>query len=325
MGYNLVQGLCGATGTVSFESVASPGSFLRHQGYEIKLHSRENTALYKNDACFYPRYNKYFTGYTAYESVNYPNYFIRHRGFKLYIDKVENTDLYRLDVSWKTTRPNVQYLSTYEDATFVSYDWPNHKIGIQNKYEGSLSDNNVAYQHYKVIQGLCNIAGTISFESVANPGNFLRHSGFKILLDPRDSSDLYRKDACFFPRYNKYFTGYTAYESVNYPNQFIRHENFILLLNKDNGSGLFKRGASWKTTITQVQQVSTYDDATFVSYDWPTHKIGIQHGNQGSLTNNNVAYQHYKIVQGLCSIAGTISFESVANPGQFLRHRGFRI
>merc|ERR1712183_1139386 len=153
-------------------------------------------------------------------------------------------------MGWKTTIPQVQQVSTYDDATFVSYDWPTHKIGIQHGNQGSLTNTNVDYQHYKIIQGLCNIEGTISFESVANPGNFLRHRGFKIYLDPRDSSDLYRSDACFFPRYNKYFTGYTAYESVNYPNQFIRHENFILLLNKDDGSGLFKRGASWKTEET---------------------------------------------------------------------------
>merc|ERR1712096_354894 len=150
--------------------------------------------------------------------------------------------------------PQVQQVSTYDDATFVSYDWPTHKIGIQNGNQGYLTNNNVAYQHYKIVQGLCNSAGTISFESVANPGQFLRHRFNRIYLDKHDNSDLYRSDACFFPRYNKYFTGYTAYESVNNPNLFIRHANFILYLNNDDGSDLFKKGASWKTAILKYNK-----------------------------------------------------------------------
>merc|ERR1712168_54066 len=271
------------------------------------------------------RYNKYFDGFTAYESVNYPNQFIRHANFILWLNHDDGSALFKAGASWKTTIPQVQQVTTYDDATFQSYDWPTHKIGIRNWNQGYLTNNNVDYQHYKVVKGLCSIAGTISFESVKKPGQYLRHHTGKIYLDKGDSSDLYRSDACFFPRYNKYFDGFTAYESVNYPNQFIRHANFILWLNHDDGSDLFKRGASWKTTIPQVQQVTTYDDATFQSYDWPTYKIGIQHGYKGYLTNKIVDYQHFKVVQGLCSIDGTISFESVKSPGHFLRHNTGKI
>merc|ERR1712096_500700 len=221
--YKVVQGLCNIAGTISFESVKNPGQFLRHRFTRIYLDPHDSSDLYRSDACFFPRYNKYFPGYTAYESVNYPNLFIRHANFILYLNNYNGKGLLNKGASWKTTSPQVQQVSTYDDATFVSYDWPTHKIGIQNKNEGYLTNNNVAYQHYKVVQGLCNIAGTISFESVKNPGQFLRHRFTRIYLDPRDSSDLYRSDACFFPRYNKYFPGYTAYESVNYPNLFIRH------------------------------------------------------------------------------------------------------
>ena len=93
-----------------------------------------------------------------------------------------------------------------KDAFFVSYNFPTHKIGLQrNGIEGKLSNDNVAYQHYRLVPGLCNVPGTVAFESVANPGQYLRHRGFKMYLLRSDGSDLFRSDACFFPRFNKYF------------------------------------------------------------------------------------------------------------------------
>ena len=37
---------------VSFESVSQPGSYIRHQGYRLKVHAEEYNELYKNDASF---------------------------------------------------------------------------------------------------------------------------------------------------------------------------------------------------------------------------------------------------------------------------------
>ena len=87
---------------------------------------------------------------------------------------------------------------------FVSKNYPNLKIGVVDG-KGWLTKRNPAYQHFKVVQGLCDRAGTISFESVASPGKFLRHQGFRIKLHSRQNSRLYKYDACFYPRYNKYF------------------------------------------------------------------------------------------------------------------------
>ena len=58
--FRIVMGLCRKSGTISFESLAKPGYFLRHQEFEIYLHEKENSDLYRDDACFRPRYNKYF-------------------------------------------------------------------------------------------------------------------------------------------------------------------------------------------------------------------------------------------------------------------------
>ena len=88
----------------------------------------------------------------------------------------------------------------------MSINYPNKTIGVKNGNEGWLTADNPALQHFRVVEGLSGVAGTISFQSVAFPTMFLRHQNFEIFLHDRDSSDLYRKDASFFPRYNKYFT-----------------------------------------------------------------------------------------------------------------------
>ena len=88
----------------------------------------------------------------------------------------------------------------------MSINYPDKKIGVKNGNEGWLTADNPAFQHFRVVEGLSGVAGTISFQSVVFPTMYLRHQNFEIFLHDRDSSDLYRKDASFFPRYNKYFT-----------------------------------------------------------------------------------------------------------------------
>jgi len=85
--------------------------------------------IYREGACFRPRYNKYFPGYTAYESFDWSNYFIRHNGFKLYIDPAKDNDLYKKDASWKTQKEwneetvstSVQVIQTYQIQHKFSY------------------------------------------------------------------------------------------------------------------------------------------------------------------------------------------------------------
>jgi len=247
--FKVVPGISGVPGTVSFESLARPGHFLRHSNYLMWLHKYQNTDLYKKDASFYPRYNKYFPGFVSYESVNYPGLFIRHQNHRLMISKDDGSALFRDDASWKTQVVEIKtlQLQLYNDAMFNSYNFPNLKMGIKNGDQGHLTTKNPEYTHFKVVAGICNVPGTVSFESVPRPGHFLRHSNYLINLHGFQNTDLFKKDACFHPRYDKYFPGYVSYESVNYPGYFIRHQNYRLKIGKDTGSLLFKKDSSWKT------------------------------------------------------------------------------
>jgi len=136
------------------------------------------------------------------------------------------------------------------NAVFVSKNFPDKKIGIEkNGNRALLTSGNPDFQQFRVVNGICLQFGTISFESVAKPGYYLRHQGFEIYLHKRDDikSWRFRNGACFRPRYDEYFKGYTAYESVDWPNYFIRHKDHILYIDPAEDTDLYKKDASWKT------------------------------------------------------------------------------
>ena len=105
-------------------------------------------------------------------------------------------------------------LTTDENVVFESKNYPDMKIDIKNGGEGWLtSEENSEFQHFRVVQGLCDVAGTVSFESVGKTGSFLSikrndKSSFlkkEIILAKDIKNPLHKADACFYPRYNKYF------------------------------------------------------------------------------------------------------------------------
>ncbi|XP_013402028.1 uncharacterized protein LOC106167719 [Lingula anatina] len=102
--FHIVPGLTGQPGTVSFNSVDYPCSYLRHYGYFVNLESSKNPRnahIFDKDATFYPRPNRFIPGYTAYESVNYPGHFIRHAGYRLQIRRDDGSLLFKKDASFK--------------------------------------------------------------------------------------------------------------------------------------------------------------------------------------------------------------------------------
>lgn len=94
-------------GAVSFESVERPGLFLRHCCYVMWLHPHDGTApgdddggLYRRDATFHRRHDRFFPGSVAFESVNFPGFFVRHEHFRLKIARLDGSDLSHNDASF---------------------------------------------------------------------------------------------------------------------------------------------------------------------------------------------------------------------------------
>lgn len=172
-------------GHAAFESVYSPGYFIRHQFLQLKLHQYQSTALFEMDASFrillskcnkiqsYNHPSKYFglTGRDAYvlvtpelwipirpglaghngsvsfRSCHNARKYLRHTGFLLYNDDFENTQLFKLE------------------ATF--------------------SERKRFYP------------GTTAYESVNNPNCFIRHQYWRLRLHSYSAAPLYKNDVSF--------------------------------------------------------------------------------------------------------------------------------
>ena len=89
---------------------------------------------------------------------------------------------------------------------FESKNYPDRYMGIKGT-EAVLTSEDGNLRHFRVVKGLCGVAGTVSFESIMKRGYFFRPINSRIHLSLLRSNSNYsfRKQICFFARYNKYF------------------------------------------------------------------------------------------------------------------------
>lgn len=83
--WRVVPGLADSAG-VSFESVSSPGRYLRHSGYNLRLDPNDGSSIFRADATFYPTAGLGDSSWTSFRSYNFPDRYIRHSGYALRID-----------------------------------------------------------------------------------------------------------------------------------------------------------------------------------------------------------------------------------------------
>ncbi len=82
-------------------------------------------------------------------------------------------------------------------------------------------------QQWRIVPGLANPAA-VSFQSVNRPTNYLRHSGFAVVLAPDDGSAAFDADATFTPVAGLADASWTSYRSHNYPDRYLRHYAYAL-------------------------------------------------------------------------------------------------
>ena len=103
-------------------------------------------------------------------------------------------------------------LFTDENAVFESRKFPSLAMGVKKK-TGQLTSKTSTdlktrqLQHFRLIGGLCGIPGTVSFESVAQPGFFLYANNRMVMLFSHGFVVGSKGQArtCFYPRYDKYY------------------------------------------------------------------------------------------------------------------------
>jgi hypothetical protein len=181
--------------------------------------------------------------------------------------------------------------------------------------------------------------GTISFESVTNPGRYLRHrDGVIYIEEGRREDAAFRADCSWVGRMDHFFTGFVSFELAARPGWFIRHRNsrrlelseistntdrndasFIL---GDMSGGLVEESAAansevWRQFLDQTVEVE--------SKAVPGHYWAWQQQQQGGGPARLEVESHvFRLVTGLWG-DNTVSFESTTSPGHYLRARGERM
>ena len=132
--------------------------------------------------------------------------------------------------------------SCTEDVTFSIKSRSGYAWG----FNGNQAVITTEASKLRIVEGLSGDTGSVSFESTDNPGSFIRHAGYVMWLHANDNSDLFKKDASFYPRENAFFGDFVAYESVNFPDYFITDANSRLKIVLKEDSDSYKNSASYK-------------------------------------------------------------------------------
>ncbi|XP_065671844.1 uncharacterized protein LOC105845617 isoform X2 [Hydra vulgaris] len=196
-------------GAISLQSVKENNKYLRYQGYILKLHPVDNSALFNNDASFIVCDNKNYPGYVSFGSTNYPGHFLR-QGYTVKLNNEEPHDeIFRRDATFRFVQPGV---CRREDDTIQLNNW--HEFIIVKALNGRID--------------------SVSLQSTQQSNKYLCHQNYILELHSADLySELYKNDASFIICQNYYHPEYITFESTNYPEYFLRHQDFTVKLQKE--------------------------------------------------------------------------------------------
>jgi hypothetical protein len=88
-----------------------------------------------------------------------------------------------------------------------------------------------------------------SFESYNYPGNYLRHTYFRVNKTQDDGGNLFAADATFCSQPGKNGTG-VSLQSYNYPGRFIRHYNYEVYIASNGGPNNWDSPALWTDDVS---------------------------------------------------------------------------
>jgi len=132
---------------------------------------------------------------------------------------------------------------TAAEESRVLTRWPNTPINrlqsynFQDRYVRQTNfdvriDPNVSPvddSQFRLRPGLAG-TGTVSFESVNNPGYFLRHANYDFQLVRNDGASQFAQDATFRQVAGLADSSWSSFQSYNYPDRYIRHYAYYLKL-----------------------------------------------------------------------------------------------
>ncbi|MDI5941411.1 MULTISPECIES: glycoside hydrolase family 43 protein [Micromonospora] len=84
---------------------------------------------------------------------------------------------------------------------------------------------------WRLVPGLADPAG-VSFESVNQPGRYLRHSNYSMVLAANDNSAIFRADATFYRVAGLANSGWSSFRSYNFPTRYLRQQSNQLYIHE---------------------------------------------------------------------------------------------
>ncbi|MDX2045896.1 MAG: AbfB domain-containing protein [Chitinophagaceae bacterium] len=197
--FRIVTGLSDPTG-ISFEAIDYPGHYFRHANFLLRLDPFVNDVTYKDDATFYARPGLGNSAMLSFESKNFPGYYFQQSGFGLVMTALTGGS--SLDARNRATFNPENPVPT-QNISIQSQNFPGHYIrnnaGVVNITPINTGSTSTLKDQatYKIVPGLEDAAG-VSFESISNPGQYLRQLNFAIVQNALEGTTAFRNDATFY-------------------------------------------------------------------------------------------------------------------------------
>ena len=243
----------------SFESRNYPGQYLRQR--DLRIYKEANPAAADATFCTRPGLSG---GGTSLESAARPGYYLRHRNSEVWLD-TDTGGSYRDDATWNLVPAwwrsgadlAVGQARTFRVTTAGYTDRVlRHRDGLARTdvitAGSSLTDRQDA--SFVIRAGLAE-SSCYSLESVNFPGQFLRHSNYRLQKASNDGTDTFRKDATFCaqpPRAGG--AGNVSLQSINYPTYYVRHASELVYIANVGGANAWDGGGSYDADTTWADQ-----------------------------------------------------------------------
>lgn len=128
------------------------------------------------------------------------------------------------------------------EIILVPYNYPDYIIGFNEQQDIYVVDD-IKYR-FRIVKGLNGEPGTISLQYGVNGNSYVTHNGTLVYLQTNDNTFQFKQNASFYPRLNKFMSGYVALESSSKPGHFLRLQNYTMKLHVEKRSDNFRKDAS---------------------------------------------------------------------------------
>ncbi|KAH7104198.1 alpha-L-arabinofuranosidase B [Auriculariales sp. MPI-PUGE-AT-0066] len=248
----------------SFESRNYPGRYLRHQNSRVRLDSSDGTALFNSDATFCLRTGKTSQG-VSFEAIGQAGKFLRHINGTVYIasnggsNAWDSATSWAADVTWQVASPWWRSGADFSlgsraslgvTTTGLTTRYIRHQAGQAITSEvTSASDSTTKNDATFTLRAGLADPSCVSFESVNYPGQYLKHSSFRLVLATPDGGEVNNMDATFCAQVGSSGTG-VSFWSYNIAGHAIRHINSEVWVATNGGPKVTDNAASYAADVS---------------------------------------------------------------------------